>query len=283
MQRAGRHIPKGRKKSRQYPLKKILPYGVIAALVFGIGLYFTVDHLTQGASLDCSQIEIPRAAIVDQLSISQPNETFVEESTSLLTDAGFVVDYYEGELVTVNFYKNLPTHCYSLILLRVHSATFNPEKQVLDFFTSEPYNESKYVGDQLRDRVRRCAFAPYEKGDPVYFGITHKFVRSSMKGEFNNTMVIMMGCDGLKYDDMAEAFVEEGAQVYIGWSGLVSAPHTDQATLDLLQRFLIQEETVEQAVTRTMNELGADPKYESTLSYYPTDAGNSTIQDILGE
>ena len=281
MQRAGRHIPKGRKKSRKYPFKKILPYGVIAALVLGVGLYFTVDHLTQGASLDCSQVEVPRAAIVDQLSTSQPNPAFVEESTSLLTEAGFVVDYYEGELVTVNFYKNLPTHCYSLILLRVHSATFNPERQVLDFFTSEPYSESKYVGDQLKDRVRACAFAPYEEGDPVYFGITAKFVRSSMKDEFNNTMVIMMGCDGLKYDDMAEAFVEEGAQVYIGWSGLVSAPHTDQTTLDLLQRFLIQEQTVEQAVTGTMNELGADPQYESTLSYYPTDRSNCTIHDIL--
>ena len=283
MQQVRRHIPKERKKSKQYPFKRILPYGVIAALALGVGLYFTVDHLTQGASLDCSQVEVPRAAIVDQLSISQPNETFVEESTSLLTEAGFVVDYYEGESVTVSFYKNLPTHCYSLILLRVHSATFNPERQVLDFFTSEPYSESKYVSEQLRDRVRRCAFAPYEEGDPVYFGITAKFVRSSMKYEFNNTMVIMMGCDGLKYDDMAEAFVEEGAQVYIGWSGLVSASHTDQATLDLLQRFLIQEETVDQAITGTMNELGADPKYESTLSYYPTDGGNSTIQDILGE
>jgi hypothetical protein len=283
MQRAGRHIPKGRKRSRKYPFKKILAYGAIAALVLGVGLYFTIDHLTQASPSNGSQETVPRAAIVDQLSVSQPNQAFVEECTALLTEAGFVVDYYKGESVTVKFYKNLPTHDYSLILLRVHSATFNPERQVLDFFTSEPYSESKYVSDQLKDRVRACAFAPYEEGDPVYFGITAKFVRSSMKDEFNNTMVIMMGCDGLKYDDMAEAFVEEGAQVYIGWSGLVSAPHTDQVTIDLLQRFLIQEETVEQAVTGTMNELGADPKYESTLSYYPTDGGNSTIHDILNQ
>jgi hypothetical protein len=230
MQRTGRHSPRERKKGRKYPLRKILAYGAIAALVLGFGLYFIIDHLIQATPLDCSQVDVPRAAIVDQLGISQPNETFIEESTALLNDAGFDVDYYEGESVTVKFYKKLPTHCYSLILLRVHSATFNPERRVLDFFTSEPYSKSKYVGDQLDDRVRACAFAPYEEGDPVYFGITHKFVRSSMKDEFNNTMVIMMGCDGLKYDDMAEAFIEKGAQVYVAWSGLVSAPHTDQVT-----------------------------------------------------
>jgi len=283
MRRTGRHSPKGRKKGRKYPLKKILPYGVIAALVLGVGLYFTVDHLIQATPLDCSQVTVPRAAIVDQLSTSQPNEAFIEESTALLNEAGFDVDYYEGESVTVKLYKNLPTHCYSLILLRVHSATFNPERRVLDFFTSEPYSKSKYVGDQLDDRVRAVAFAPYEEGDPVYFGITAKFVRSSMKEEFNNTMVIMMGCDGLKYDDMAEAFIEKGAEIYVAWSGLVSAPHTDQVTIDLLQRFLVEEQTVEQAVVETMNELGADLKYESVLSYYPSDGGNCTIQDILNK
>ena len=283
MQRTRRQIPKGGKKRRKYPLKKILAFGAIAALILGVGLYFAVDHLTEAAPSGDGQELVPKAAIVDQLSISQPNQALVEQSTALLTEAGFVVDYYKGESVTVEFYKNLPTHDYSIILLRVHSATFNPEKQVLDFFTSEPYSESKYVSEQLKDRVRACAFAPYEEGDPVYFGITAKFVRSSMKDEFDNTMVIMMGCDGLKYDDMAEAFIEKGAAVYIGWSGLVSAPHTDQVTIDLLQRFLIQEQTIDQAITATMNELGADPKYESLLSYYPTDGGNCTIHDILNQ
>jgi len=283
MQRTGRHRPKGRKKSRKYPLRKILAYGAIAALVLGVGLYFTLDHLIQVSSLDCSQLAIPRAAIVDQLGASQPNQTFIEEATALLEEAGFDVYYYESDSVTVEFYRNLPKHCYSIILLRVHSATFNPERRVLDFFTSEPYSESKYVRDQLKDQVRAVAFAPYEEGDPVYFGITDKFVRSKMKKDFNNTMVIMMGCDGLKYDDMAEAFVEKGAEVYIGWSGLVSASHTDQATVDLLRRFLIGGQTTEEAVTGTMNALGADPKYESMLSYYPGLSGSCTIQDILSD
>jgi hypothetical protein len=280
------HRPKERKKSGKYPLKKILAYGAIAVLFLGVGLYFTLDYLNQTASSNSNIESLPKAAIVDHLSLSQPNETFIEESTALLNEAGFLVDYFEGESVTVEFYRNLPKYDYKLVILRVHSASYasyTPEQRVLDFFTSEPYSTSKYVGEQLNDRIRRVAFAPYEKGDPAYFGITSKFVRSSMKGEFNNAMVMMMGCDGLKYDDMAEAFVEKGAEVYVGWNRLVSAPHTDQITIDLLRRFLIEEQTIEEAIAGAMNKLGADPKYESVLAHYPTEGGNSTVREILSK
>jgi hypothetical protein len=280
------HRPKERKKSGKYPLKKILAYGAIAVLFLGVGLYFTLDYLNQTASSNSNIESLPKAAIVDHLSLSQPNETFIEEATALLNEAGFLVDYYEGESVTVEFYRNLPKYDYKLVILRVHSASYasyTPEQRVLDFFTSEPYSTSRYVGEQLNDRIRRVAFAPYEEGDPAYFGITSKFVRSSMKGEFNNAMVMMMGCDGLKYDDMAEAFVEKGAEVYVGWNRLVSAPHTDQITIDLLRRFLIEEQTIEEAIAGAMNKLGADPKYESVLAHYPTEGGNSTVREILSK
>lgn len=286
MQGTGRHRPKGPEKSRKYPLKKILAYGAIAVVVLGVGLYFILDYLIQDVPPDCSQSTVLRAAIVDQLSESQENQTFVDESTALLQQAGFDVDYFDGESVTVNCYRDLPTHCYSVILLRVHSASFNPEQPVFDLFTSELYSKSKYVGEQLDDRVRACAFDtqddPYEPGDPVWFGITHKFIRSSMKGEFYNTMIIMMGCEGMKYNDMAQAFIDRGAAVYIAWDKLVTAPHTDQAAIALLGRFLQQEQTVGDAVAGTMAEVGTD-KYGGTLWYYPADTANYTIYDILGD
>ncbi len=256
----------------------MLAYGAIAVLLVGTGLYFTIDRLTQASPSDNNQTNVLSAAIIDQLGMSQANETFIEETTALLNEAGFaVVDYYEWEFVTVDFYRNLPTHDYNLIILRAHSAAFNPERRVLDFFTSEPYNKGKYVGDQLKDRVRAVAFEPYEDGDPVYFGITADFVRSSMKGEFHDTTFIMMGCDGMKYDDMAKAFIEKGADIYIGWNQLVSASHTDQSTVDLLRRFVVEGQTIEEAIAGTTDELGADPNWQSVLSYYPAESGSYTI------
>ena len=253
----------------------------MAAAILGIGLYFALDHFTGSSSPVTIDDGVPRAAIVDQLSISQPDEGFVEECTALLNNAGFVVDYFPGELVNVDFYRNLPRNDYEIILLRVHSAAFNPEHEVFDLFTSEPYSNKKYVSDQRKERLRKAAFAPYDLGDPVYFGITSKFVSSSMKGGFDHALVIMMGCDGLKYDKMAEAFINKGAEVYIGWSGLVTANHTDQATLDLLQRLLTEVQPVEDALTGTMNAFGIDPAYGSELSYYPASGGNITIPDNL--
>jgi len=278
----------GSEKSRGYALKKILVCGAIAVLLLGVGLYFLLHHVFQSVPVDCSQATVARVAIVDHLSASQGNLTFIEESTALLVNAGFDVDYYPTEAVTVELYRSLPQHCYSLILLRVHSASFSsldPEELVFDLFTSEEYSRSKYVAEQLDDRLRRCAFDtsydPYEEGDPTFFGITHKFVRHSMKGEFYNTIVIMMGCDGMKHTDMARAFVERGAKVYIGWNELVTAPHTDNATLQLLEKFVNRGQTLEEAVSATMDEVGADPTYGSVLLYYPLGSANCAIDDVL--
>ena len=34
-------------------------------------------------------------------------------------------------------------------------------------------------------------------GGPMYFGVGDKFVKERMKGKFNDTIIVMMGCDGL--------------------------------------------------------------------------------------
>ena len=99
-----------------------------------------------------------------------------------------------------------------------------------------------------------------------------------MQREFNNSTIVMMGCEGLTNTKMAEAFIEKGAKAYISWSGAVSASHTDQATIYLLQHLLTENQTIEQAVENTMTEVGPDPVYDSLLIYYPISSGNYTIE-----
>jgi hypothetical protein len=101
-----------------------------------------------------------------------------------------------------------------------------------------------------------------------------------MKGTFNDTTVIMMGCYGLEYPSMAEAFIEKGAQVYIGWNGTVSADHTDEATINLLKHLILEKQAIGQAVENTMKENGEDPIDKSILTYYPYEVGERTIQDV---
>jgi hypothetical protein len=212
------------------------------------------------------------AAIVDQLALTQPNPAFIETTTRLLEQAGYAVDYYPDEEVTVDFYRNLPTLGYELLILRNHSslvATVGAVTDAAGLYTSEPYSENEYVDDQV---AWRLLVAKYYEGGPEYFAIAPGFVGSSMRGQFNDTTVILMGCDGLKSDTLAEALVQRGAKWVVSWSGPVSAPHTEAATERLLHHLLEDRLTIQQAVTQTVAEVGPDPTYGARLLLYPSES-----------
>ena len=93
----------------------------------------------------------PRAAIVDHLALTQLNPAFAETAADLLEQAGYAVDYFPGEEVTVGFYRHLPTWGHELIILRVHSALGRVGDQPTDWvtlFTSESYDKTSYRKDQ---------------------------------------------------------------------------------------------------------------------------------------
>jgi hypothetical protein len=226
--------------------------------------------------------QIPaKAAIVDHLSISWPNPAFVKECIALLRTAGYDVDYYKGEEVTVELYRHLPTHGYKLVILRTHSAYIHKYLS-LAMFTSETYSKNRYVYEQLRNRVASGFVAPYQEGDPRYLVVTDKFVRYSMEGSFDDAMIVMMGCRGIK-KCAATAFTQKGASVYIGWDGLVSADHTDLAIIRFFEHFLAEKLTVADAVNKTMKEVGIDSKHRSQLLFWPTSAAGLTVASADNE
>lgn len=222
----------------------------------------------------------PRAVIIDQLELTFPNPDFAERATDLLEQAGYLVDYYPGEEVTVDLYRNLPADDYELVLLRVHAARMLApdgvtETDDVSLFTGEPFTLTRYLDDL---RARRLAQARYLPGMPIYFGITADFVSSSMKGKFGDTTIILMGCDGLRSDAMAEAFMEAGAEAFVSWDGAVSANHTDAATERLLHYLLVEERALSEAVTLAMADVGPDPSYGSELVLYPAEAERSAVR-----
>lgn len=219
-----------------------------------------------------------KAAIVDQLSIKYPNNTFIQTITSILANAGFTVDYYDNSRVTVEFYRNLPTYSYDLIVLRIHSITHDPEvANYTGLFTIEPWDDTKYAYEKATDQILGAAFMPYHEGDAVYFAITSEFVRLSMSGKFNSTVVVMMGCSSLTYTDMAETFIEKGARVCVGWNDSVLTTHTDYGITQLLKHSITEKQTVGQATTETNEEVGPDPESNSALTYYPPEAEDYVI------
>jgi hypothetical protein len=232
-----------------------------------------------------------RAAIVDQLALTSPDQPFIDEATATLKQAGYAVDYYPSDQVTVDFYRDLPTHGYGLILVRAHSGFALKDSSGLAqevrgqgetfVFTSEPYSQDKYLQDQ-RDRRLSVAFyfdlsgvkvdldamTQAYKSLPRYFGVKPGFIASSSRGKFDKTTVILMGCNGLASNALAKAFASKGAQAVVGWDDLVSASHTDAATERLLTHLVVEGAPVQQAVASTMAEVGPDPTYGGKLLVY---------------
>jgi hypothetical protein len=215
----------------------------------------------------------PRAAIVDQLSLTQPNPTFVDTVTEILKESGYAVDYHPGEEVTVEFYRSFPAQPYDLIIYRVHSALGREDGEPADWvtlFTADSYRESWYVDEQKTRRLSKVSY--YEDG-PSYFGIMPGFVRSSMKGNLRGSTVVLMGCDGLATDTIAKALVDKGAKAVVSWNGLVTGDHTDAAAEQLLRHLATEGLPLGEAVEKTAAEIGPDPAYGSILRLYPPEGG----------
>jgi hypothetical protein len=172
----------------------------------------------------------------------------------------------------MTFYRSLPQRTFNIVVIRSHTA-MESSTGTLAIFTSEQWDYEKasttYLADALNDRIARVRVT---LNSTAYFGVTPNFIKA-MNGNFQDAIIVMMGCESLANSNMAEAFIEKGAKAYIGWTGLVSADHTDAATQQLLKHLITEKKTIATAVTEISTEVGNDPTYGSTMSYYPPQAG----------
>jgi len=224
----------------------------------------------------------PRAAIIDQLHTRFPNPTFTEETTRELEDFGFEVDVYYGDSVTVDLFRNLPTYGYKLIIFRVHSGLLGVDPKVTNrtwLFTNEPYSKTRYLAEQLTDQV---TYARTHDDAPWCFAISAKFITESIKGQFDNTAIVMMGCDCLHFTDVAQAFIEKGASTYLAWDVSVILGYVDDTTPSLVKKLCSDELTIEEAVYDTMREKGPDPDFGAVLKFYPRQTGEKTLRQVIG-
>jgi hypothetical protein len=272
---------KAKKQVRGKPPSRGLPWFawlLIALGVAGTVVFVRIYPMGQPSS---DHVGTPRAVIVDQLSSLQVSEDFITEVTKELECYGLEVELYQGDNITVDFYRQLPTHGYKLIIFRAHSGLLAEDEEVFletVLFTNEKYSGSKYVREQLRDQL---VMASVGERYPMVFGIAPEFISESMNGEFDDTVIIMMGCSGIFLTDLAEAFVEKGASVYLAWNGSVELYYVDEATPYLMKQLCSGNLTIEEAVDNTMNTIGPDPEHEAVLKYYPIGNSDKTLEQLI--
>jgi len=236
------------------------------------------------------------AAIIDQLSASfQENEQFTANVTRELEDYGFEVDVYQDGDITVDFYHRLPTYGYKLIIFRAHSGILEQDGEIVPrtvLFTNEEYSESRYALEQVYGQLTMGGAC---QDCPMMFGITPEFVRAQnvvgqatdMEGRFDDTVIIMMGCSGIALPDLdlAKAFVDKGASIYLAWDRSVELYYVDQATPHLVNQLCSGGLTIRQAVRNTMDVIGPDPSHGAELLFHydpPSHNGDKTLEELVG-
>ncbi len=134
------------------------------------------------------------------------------------------MDVYQGDDVTVDFYRDLRAYDYKFIVFRAHSGAIGPNphdpKSTIGtyLFTNESYTEIKHTSDQLNDELAKAMVA---EGYPYFFAICPKFITHSMAGNFDNTLIIIAGCSCLYNQDLAQAFTQKGTSAYLAWDATV--------------------------------------------------------------
>ena len=211
----------------------------------------------------------PRAIIVDQLARTFPNPALVSDTTELLRKAGYAVDYVPDDQVTVDFYRNLPEKQYAMILLRSHVARRKVDGVWSDatLFTSE----SPVFEAHAREYKQKLLGVVTNDQEPGirYAGVRASFIEHEMVGDLHKATVVLMGCDGLRDEVLARAFVARGAAEFVSWNESVTPGHNDAATTRLLAHLVADGHTAGAAVAETMADVGSDPAFGAQLLAYP--------------
>jgi hypothetical protein len=246
--------------------KRIIYTGIVVviALLIGASVLF----------LQPQQPSEPKAAIVDQLSSSrltsssrEVNQSFIDTATRLLYTHFPEVDYYSDN-ATVENYRSLASAGYKLIIWRAHSAL---DKSGYVAVSTSENNETSDYPQYSNGELTLCMIT----GDPkFYFAITPKFITNVMTGSFEDTVIILMSCNGLGkgYTKTAEALKDKGAVAVISWDEWIESNDNDNAISLLLDYLLNKNDSISQAVANVPPQFGP-----CTLKYYPTGAAEYRI------
>lgn len=239
---------------------------LLLALILIVGLVLVYDSATRWGR-DSSGRGV--VAILDPLSEDSASD-FTAKCAELFEGAGYEVEAFLGEEVTLNRIKGLSSE-YAAIIFRVHSGVFEGKAW---FFTGEPYDNSKHVMEQLANQVHIGRTA---RNSDLLFAVGADFVTTFLEDRLGGTLIVLMGCDGLASRDLADAFLGVGASAFVSWDGPVLLADTDNVTLALVEG-LVSEMTLSQALERSLQIAGGTHGYNSSLTFIPEERYNFTLR-----
>jgi len=238
---------------------------------------YLVDNLVGENLGNEGDVNLSKAAIIDQLHDDLPNLYYQENVRRYLEDGGYQVDLYTTKDITVDFYKNLPSMNYEFIVIRTHSLREGSVGPSSSLFTGEHYTEEKYIREQLFGQVGKgVPYLPQQVeevgwsalSNQTYFVLGSKHIDDLMSGSFPSSVIIMGGCDTLSGPLLSKSLIKRGASSVVGWDGLISASDNDKAILALLKEIFVNKEEINNAVELVMQNFESHTEYSPVLKYY---------------
>ena len=261
--------------------KRLLLFAWIAAVAIGITFSLSPqssqDETLKFQTMDSSS---PKAVIIDQLHNDLPSESFQNNVTKFLKDAGYKVDLFNTDEITVDFYKKLPTMNYEYIVIRTHGLGEGMVDNSASLFTGEKYSKHKYIKEQFLGHIGQGipvlygAFKNLEEDevlDKTYYVVGSKFVEEFMVGEFPNSTIILAGCETAKDSNLANSFLKRGAKEVIGWTGLVNSERNDLDVLNLVNKTLVYDMEINDAISLVMKEHDLRFSGDTNLVYFSSE------------
>ena len=280
---------------KTFGLKLIVTTASIAIIISIFVLFF---HDTAEANNLNTIDSVPKAVIIDQLYDDVPHDWFHQRASELLVGAGYQVDIFTTKDITIDFYKKLPLQNYKLVVVRSHGVADENDQNSVSLFTGEKYVTDKYISEQLFGQVKKGA--PLQevdflvngtdsswvitndtyrtltvkantitKSDQEYFLITPTFVDNEMEGKFSKAIFVLGGCSTMRTDTMANALIKRGADSVVGWDNTIGSVDNDIAMLSLLERLLVDNMQMDDAVDSVMVQLPIENmKYPARLVTY---------------
>jgi len=226
---------------------------------------------------DETTIKIKKAAIIDQLHRDLPNPTYQNQTTSYFIQAGYDVDLYTTEDITIDFYKELPSMDYEFILFRTHSLAIYGKNPSEWLFSGEKYSNKVHISETLSGQLSPgVPFIVTEDQTITYsealserhFMIGPKFIDESMVGQFPGSVIILGGCETMPHELLAEALVKRGASSVIGWNELVNSSKNDRVMTSLLEEILVNGLKIDEAIELVMEDYKKDKKSSLRLKHF---------------
>jgi len=266
-------------------LIKKLTLLIVGIAAMGISVtVFTLNVQNENLQYEIMDYDgIQKAVILDQLYRDYPNEEFHEKATEYLSKAGFKVDIFTTDELTVNFYKKLPSMNYEYIVIRGHSLGEGNIKKInsATLFTGEKHDYHKYIREQYEGQVGMGV--PYlyseinEMGgfenlmDETYFVFGSEFIEELMVGKFPDSTIILAGCETTKEQALANSFLKRGASEVIGWSGLVDIDYNDRYVMHFLNQTLVHDVETKNIIDSINERLHGRLVHETQLVHYTND------------